>query len=130
MTLLDPLADACSIIKNAENVSKSTVLIKPRSKLIGTVLRILQANGYIAEYESINDGRDGKFQVELLGRINKIGVIKPRKAIKANHIEKEEKNYLPAVDFGMLLISTNKGVMSHIEAKKLHVGGRLLVYVY
>ena len=100
MTLLDPLADACSIIKNAESVCKSTIIIKPRSKLIGTMLRILQANGYIAEYESINDGRTGKFKVELLGRINKIGVIKPRKAIKATKIEVEEKNYLPAVNFG------------------------------
>ncbi len=130
MTLLDPLADACSIIKNAENVCKSNVTLNKRSKLIGTVLRILQANGYIAEYESINDGREGKFKVELLGRINKIGVIKPRKAIKAKNIESEEKNYLPAVQFGMLLISTSKGVISHIEAKKLHIGGRLLAYVY
>jgi small subunit ribosomal protein S8 len=104
MTLLDPLADACSVIKNAELVSKSIVVIKPRSKLIGTVLRLLQAHSYIAEYESIDDGRDGKFRVELLGRINKIGVIKPRKAIKVSKIEQAEKQYLPAIDFGLLLI--------------------------
>ncbi|WP_457558092.1 30S ribosomal protein S8 [Candidatus Harpocratesius sp.] len=128
--LLDPLADACSIIKNAESVCKSTVVIRPRSKMIGTVLRILQANGYIAEYESINDGRDGKFKVELLGRINKIGVIKPRKPIKARNIENAEKQYLPAINFGMLLISTNQGVMSHQEAKEKHIGGRLIAYVY
>lgn len=128
--LLDPLADACSIIKNAESVCKSTVVIRPRSKMIGTVLRILQANGYIAEYESINDGRDGKFKVELLGRINTIGVIKPRKAIKARHIEIAEKQFLPAISFGMLLISTNQGVMSHYEAKEKHIGGRLIAYVY
>ncbi len=128
--LLDPLADACSIIKNAESVSKTSVIISPRSKLIGNVLRILQANGYIAEYESISDGRDGKFRVELLGRINKIGVIKPRRAIKAKNIEEEEKNYLPAVDFGLILISTNKGIVTHVDAKQQNLGGRLLVYIY
>jgi small subunit ribosomal protein S8 len=128
--LLDPLADACSIIKNAESVCKSSVIISPRSKLIGNVLRILQANGYIAEYESISDGRDGKFRVELLGRINKIGVIKPRKAIKAKNIEEEEKNYLPAVDFGLILMSTNKGIVTHIDAKQQNIGGRLLAYIY
>ena len=128
--LLDPLADACSIIKNAETVCKSTVVIRPRSKMIGTVLRILQANGYIAEYESINDGREGKFKVQLLGRINKIGVIKPRKPSKARNIEQAEKQYLPAVNFGMLLISTNQGVISHQEAKEKHIGGRLIAYVY
>ncbi len=130
MTLLDPLADACSCIKNAEVVCQSSVIINPRSKLIGTVLHILQANGYIGSFESIDDGRQGKFRVQLLGRINKIGVIKPRKPVKIKKIEIEEKNYLPAVNFGLILLSTSQGVMSHIEAKELHIGGRLLVYVY
>lgn len=130
MTLLDPLADACSCIKNAEVVCQSSVIINPRSKLIGTVLHILQANGYIGSFESIDDGRQGKFRVQLLGRINKIGVIKPRKPIKIKKIEVEEKNYLPAVNFGLILLSTSQGVMSHIEAKERHIGGRLLVYVY
>jgi small subunit ribosomal protein S8 len=106
------------------------VIINPRSKLIGTVLHILQANGYIGSFESIDDGRQGKFRVQLLGRINKIGVIKPRKPVKIKKIEVEEKNYLPAVNFGLILLSTSQGVMSHIEAKERHIGGRLLVYVY
>ncbi|QEE15351.1 30S ribosomal protein S8 [Promethearchaeum syntrophicum] len=130
MTLLDPLADACSCIKNAEIVCQSSVIINPRSKLIGTVLHILQANGYIGSFESIDDGRQGKFRVQLLGRINKIGVIKPRKPVKIKKIEIEEKNYLPAVNFGLILLSTSQGVMSHVEAKERHIGGRLLVYVY
>ena len=130
MTLLDPLADACSCIKNAEVVCQSSVIINPRSRLIGTVLHILQANGYIGSFESIDDGRQGKFRVQLLGRINKIGVIKPRKPVKIKKIEIEEKNYLPAVNFGLILLSTSQGVMSHIEAKERHIGGRLLVYVY
>ena len=130
MTLLDPLADACSCIKNAEVVCQSSVIINPRSKLIGTVLNILQANGYIGSFESIDDGRQGKFRVQLLGRINKIGVIKPRKPVKIKKIEIEEKNYLPAVNFGLILLSTSQGVMSHVEAKERHIGGRLLVYVY
>ncbi len=130
MTLLDPLADACSCIKNAEIVCQSSVIINPRSKLIGTVLHILQANGYIGSFESIDDGRQGKFRVQLLGRINKIGVIKPRKPVKIKKIEIEEKHFLPAVNFGLILLSTSQGVMSHIEAKERHIGGRLLVYVY
>jgi small subunit ribosomal protein S8 len=128
--LLDTLADACSAIKNAENVCKGYVIINPRSKLIGTVLRILQAYGYIGEYESIDDGRFGKFKVQLLGRINRIGVIKPRKPVKIHNMESAEKVYLPAVDFGLLLITTSKGIMSHLEAKKQRVGGRLLAYIF
>jgi small subunit ribosomal protein S8 len=128
--LLDPLANACSAIKNAEFVSKGNVVINPRSKLIGTVLRILQANGYIGEYESIDDGRFGKFKVQLMGRINTIGVIKPRRPIKYMQIEKVESRFLPAVNFGLLIISTSKGLMTHIEAKKQRLGGRLLAFVY
>jgi small subunit ribosomal protein S8 len=128
--LHDPLADACSSIKNAENVSKKLVVINPASRLIGKCLRILQTHEYIGEFEIIEDGRNGKFKVQLIGKINKIGVIKPRSPIKAKDIEKIERKFLPAINFGILIMSTSKGVMSHIEAKKQKVGGRLLAYVY
>ncbi len=128
--LHDPLADACSSIKNAENVSKKIVVINPASRLIGKCLRILQNYEYIGEFEIIEDGRSGKFKVQLIGKINKIGVIKPRYAVKAKDIEKIEKRFLPAINFGIIIISTPNGVMSHIEAKKQKIGGRLLAFVY
>ena len=116
--LLDPLADACSAIKNAEHVCRRIVIINPRSKLIGKILYIMQKYNYIGSFEPIDDGRTGKFQVQLLGRINKIGVIKPRQPVKARSIEEAEKLYLPASDFGILILSTSKGIMSHLEAKE------------
>ena len=128
--LHDPLADACSSIKNAENVSKKLVIINPASRLIGKCLRILQNYEYIGEFEIIEDGRNGKFKVQLIGKINRIGVIKPRYPVKAKDIEKIEKRYLPAINFGIIILSTPNGVMSHLEAKKQNVGGRLLAYVY
>jgi small subunit ribosomal protein S8 len=128
--LHDTLADALSVMKNAEHAGKKNALIKPASKLIGICLRILQANGYIGEFEFIDDGRTGKFKVQLLGRINRCGVIKPRSPVKAALIERTEKNYLPAINFGIIILSTSKGVMIHTEAKKHNIGGRLLAYVY
>ena len=128
--LLDPLADALSCIKNGEKVSKKEVIINPRSKLIGTTLRLLQEAGYVGEFEAIEDGRYGKFRVELLGRINNIGVVKPRIPVKIKNIEDHEKNYLPAANFGLLLLTTSLGVMTHKKAKEEHIGGRLLAYVY
>ncbi len=127
---LDPLADALSAIKNGENVCKKYVVVYPRSKLIGKCLRMLQKTGYIGEFEAIDDGREGKFKVELLGRINNIGAIKPRRPVKINDIGQEEKLYLPAINFGMILLTTSKGIMSHYDAKDKHIGGRLLAYVY
>ncbi|MBD3353325.1 MAG: 30S ribosomal protein S8 [Candidatus Lokiarchaeota archaeon] len=128
--LLDPLADAFSVLKNAERAGKKDVLIYPVSKLIGICLRILQANGYIGEFEFIDDGRTGKFRVQLLGRINKCAVIKPRNSVKAKKIENIEKLYLPAINFGIIIMSTPKGVMTHNNAKEYNIGGRLLAYVY
>ncbi|MHA1821736.1 MAG: 30S ribosomal protein S8 [Promethearchaeota archaeon] len=127
--LHDPLADACSVIKNAEHAGKRTVVINPASKVIGFCLRILQANGYIGEYEFIDDGRTGKFKVQLLGRVNEIKKLR-RQAIKVMKYEEIEKKYLPAINFGLIIVTTPKGIMTHTEAKKRNLGGRLLMYVY
>jgi len=130
MPLLDPLADALSNIMNHEQAGKMTVIIKPASKLIGAVLKVMLQEGYIGEFEYIDDGRAGKFRVQLLGRINRCSVIKPRFPVKKNDYEKWEKQYLPAHNIGILIVSTPQGVMSHKEAIKRGIGGRLLAYVY
>jgi small subunit ribosomal protein S8 len=90
----------------------------------------MQLNGYIGEFEFIDDGRSGKFRVQLLGRINKCGAVKPRYPIKVNEFEEWEKRFLPSREIGILVISTPHGVMSHKEAKTKHTGGRILAFVY
>jgi small subunit ribosomal protein S8 len=57
-------------------------------------------------------------------------VIKPRYSVKKKDMEKFEARYLPAQDFGVLIISTTKGVKSHTVAREQGVGGKLLAYVY
>jgi small subunit ribosomal protein S8 len=128
--LLDPLADAMSIIKNAESVGKPDCIIHPASKLIGRTLKVMADRGYIGEFEFVDDGKSGMFRVKLLGRINRCGVIKPRFATKVSELEKWEKRYLPARNFGVLILSTSKGVMAHSDARAQLVGGQLLAYVY
>jgi small subunit ribosomal protein S8 len=128
--LQDPLADALSVIKNAERVGKGVVLVKPASKLIGRVLKVMQEQGYIGPFEFVDDGKSGAFHVELLGNINDCGVIKPRYAIKRTEFEKWESRYLPAQDFGALIMTTTDGVVDNRVAKSKQLGGRLLAYVY
>ena len=130
MSLMDPLANALNHLSNCERVGKKVAYIKPASKLIGRVLKVMQDYGYIGEFEFIEDGRAGIFKVELIGKINKCGAIKPRFPVKKLGYEKFEKRYLPARDFGILIVSTTQGVMSHEEAKKRGLGGRFLAYVY
>lgn len=128
--LNDPLANALFLMKNAEMKGKGTCTIRPSSKLIERVLNLLKEKGYISEFEYMDDGKAGVFQVKLQGNINNCGVIKPRYPVKREELEKWESRYLPARDFGLLLLTTTKGIMSHAEAKKNGIGGKLLAYVY
>lgn len=130
MTLLDPLANALSHITNSERVGKKEVYIKPASKLIGEVLRVMQENGYIGEFEFIDDGRAGIYRVQLIGKINRAGAIKPRFPVKVAEFEKWEKRFLPAFEFGILVVSTSQGVMTNKQASEKGIGGRLIAYIY
>jgi small subunit ribosomal protein S8 len=97
---------------------------------MGQVLRVMQKNGYIGEFEFIDDGRAGKYRIQLLGRVNKCGVIKPRYAMRVPEIEDWEERYLPSREVGVLIVSTPRGVVSHSDARAAKVGGRLLAYVF
>jgi len=130
LTMMDTLSSGLTTIMNNEMRNKRDCVISPASKLLGRVLRVLQLNGYIGEFEFIEDGRTGKFKVQLLGRVNKCGAIKPRYSVEADGFENWEKTYLPAREMGLLVLSTPGGVISHKEAKQKNVGGRLLAFVY
>lgn len=130
MTLNDPIANVFSIILNAERISRTECIIRPVSKIIRKILKILNDNMYIGEIEDISEARGNIVKINLLGNINKCGVIKPNYTIKKKEFEKFEKRYLPAKDFGIIIISTSKGLMTHKEAREKGIGGKLLVYCY
>ncbi len=126
----DPLNDALSTMNNAELSGKLKCDVAPASKLIGHVLKVMQKNGYLESFEYVENGRGGLYKVSLAGKINRCHVVKPRWSLKLSDIERYEARYLPAQDFGVLILTTNEGVVSHNEAKELGVGGKLLAYVY
>ncbi|MEM2917521.1 MAG: 30S ribosomal protein S8 [Candidatus Bathyarchaeia archaeon] len=130
MAMMDTLANGLTILMNSELRNKMECVISPASKLLGQVLRVMQLNGFIGEFEFIDDGRSGKFRVQLLGRINKCGAIKPRYPVRADEFEMWEKRFLPSREFGILIVSTSNGVLPHKEAKEKKIGGRLLAFVY
>jgi small subunit ribosomal protein S8 len=124
------LPNLFATIYNNEIRNKKECLAIPASKLASEVLRTMQKHKYIGEFEFIDDGLLGKLRVQLLGRINRCGVVSPRFAVKKDNYSRWERQYLPAVGVGILIVTTPKGVMSHIEAQGKDVGGRLLGYVY
>ncbi len=125
----DTLADVMSAIKNADKIGKIDCFT-PASKLVKEVLKLMQKHGFIGVFEYIDDGKSGKFKIQLKNRVNDCNVIKPRYSVSTDDLEKWEKRYLPAKGFGILIVSTTKGVMTHEEAKEKHVGGKLLAYAF
>jgi small subunit ribosomal protein S8 len=121
--------NAINAIKVNEMVGKDECII-PSTKLLKRVLDLLKANNYIAGYEEFKDNKIPKLRVRLSKSINNIGVIKPRFPVRVNEFNKYEKRYIPSKDFGILIVSTSKGIMTNKEAKEKHLGGRLLAYVY
>ena len=129
----DVLAAHMSAIYNAEMRGKKEVVLMPASKLTTAVLRVLQREGYIGDFEYIDDGRWGKIRVTLLGRINKIGAVKPRYPVTYRELLRLPeylRRYLASRDLGFLILTTNQGVMTHKDAIARRIGGIVIAYVY
>ncbi len=130
MALNDTLSNVMSTINNCEKVCKQVCIVKPISKLINNVLQILNDNQFIGSFKTIDEARGGIIEVNLLGNINKCGVIKPRFSVKLGDYEKFEKRFLPAKDVGIIIMSTSQGLMTHNQAIEKKLGGKLIAYCY
>ncbi len=130
MPATNVLANLFVTLYNNEARRKNECIVLPTSKLSVEVLKTLQKDGYIGEFERIEDKRGGKFKIKLLAKITKCGAISPRFKVKKTEYQNWEQQYLPSYMRGMLLVTTNQGVMSHHEAANKGIGGLLIGYVY
>ncbi len=130
MVVNDILANAYSQILNAEKYGKNTCTVRPVSQFLRQNLKLLQEHQYIGSMKELGTSKGKIIEVILTGNINECNVIKPRHAVTKDKYEKFEKRFLPAKDFGILMVSTSKGLMTHIEAKKHNLGGKLIAYCY
>ncbi|KAJ1756080.1 40S ribosomal protein S15a-1, partial [Coemansia sp. RSA 1591] len=88
-------------------------------------------HGYIGEFEIIDDHRANKIVVQLNGRLNKCGVISPRFPIKITDIEQWVADLLPSRQFGYIVMTTSDGgIIDHEEARRRHLGGKILGFFY
>ncbi|MEM0230965.1 MAG: 30S ribosomal protein S8 [Candidatus Woesearchaeota archaeon] len=128
--LNDTVAVMLDKINSYEKAGKKKCTVRPFSRLGKEVLKILKENKYIGDFTEIENKRGKSVEINLLGNINECRAIKPRFSVKIEDYEKYEKRFLPAQDFGILIISTNRGLKTHKEAKKQNLGGRLIAYCY
>jgi small subunit ribosomal protein S8 len=130
MSMNNTLATVLSRIQNAERIGQMTFTTYANSKVIRAVLSIMKDGGYIADFNETEDKKGNFLTVKLSGRLNKIGVVTPNFTVKNNNFEMFEKRYLPARDFGILVVTTNQGIMTHKQAKDQKLGGKLIAYAY
>merc|ERR1712021_28382 len=130
MVKMSVLNDALKKMVNAEKAGKRQVLMRPVSKVVVKFLRVMQKHGYINAFECNDDARSGKIIVDLNGRLNKCGVISPRFDLKLKNFEKFLAQILPSRQFGFVILTTNKGILDHEEARKAQIGGKLLGFFY
>ncbi|MGM0441114.1 MAG: 30S ribosomal protein S8 [Elusimicrobiota bacterium] len=132
MVVTDTVADMISRIKNALNVKKREVDI-PASKLKLEIARLLQEEGYIANYEKIEDNKQGILRIYLKYVDGERSVIRDIKRIsrpgKRQYVNKEE---IPRVleGLGRAFISTSRGLLTDKECRKNELGGEVLLYVW
>jgi small subunit ribosomal protein S8 len=128
MTTRDWLSSVLNDIISCKNAGKMETVFIPVSKVMIEVLKILKEEGYIEDYQI----EEEKFKrvIIKIGRINKCGSIKPRFFVKKNEFEKYIRRYLPSRSLGILILSTNKGIMTHKKAMELGIGGCLMAYCF
>ncbi|MCL5238900.1 MAG: 30S ribosomal protein S8 [Candidatus Marsarchaeota archaeon] len=127
--MADLLAESLNKIKTYENLGREECIVASTG-LVKNVLATLKQNGYVTEIEEVEGGKFRSLRVMLANKINNIGVVKPRHAVKVSEYQKYERRYIPSKDFGLLIMSTPAGIMSNREAKEKRMGGRLIAYVY
>ncbi|MEX2017367.1 MAG: 30S ribosomal protein S8 [Candidatus Pacearchaeota archaeon] len=123
----DIVSDALNMMKNAKKAGKTEVEIKKISNLLIEVLKIMKQKDAIKKYK-IN-AQEKTVEITL-GDFSECKAIKPRFTVDKAQIEKYRRRFLPARNIGTVIISTNKGLLTHEEAAEEKIGGCLIAYFY
>lgn len=133
MTMSDPIADMLTRIRNANTAKHDTVDV-PASKMKVAIANILLNEGYIKSYELVENGNFKDIHITLkYGKDKNEKIISGLKRISKPGLRAyANKDELPRVlgGLGIAIISTNKGVVTDKEARKLNVGGEVLAFVW
>ncbi len=120
----DIISDVLNEIMNARKSGKDSLTIQRSSKLLVSLFDIMKQYAYI-DYEVLENG------IKItLKEIRECKSIKPRYMVNRTQIPKYTRRFLPARNFGYMIISTNKGLMTHLEAEENKLGGSLIAYFY
>ena len=120
----DIVADTLNQIMNAKKARKTEIVVNRHSKLLRNILDIAKQNGYL-DYSI--DKTD--LTIKII-KLNEIKAINPRFTFSMDKMNRYVERFLPAKNFGFVIVSTNQGLMKHSEAKEQNLGGCLIAYMF
>ena len=123
----DIVADALNMMHNAKKAKKEKVKVMRISNLLIEILKIMRQKGLVQKYKI--DSKEKSLEITL-GNLTECRSIKPRFVVGKGDLEKYRRRYLPARGIGTVLVSTNKGILTHEEAQEEGIGGCLIAYFY
>lgn len=131
MHITDPIADMLTRIRNA-NSAKHTTVDVPASNMKKSIAKILLEEGYIKNYQLIDDGTQGIIRITLKYNGGEKAITGLRRISKPGLRQYAGAEDMPKVynGLGIAIVSTSKGVMTDKAARKAHVGGEVLAYVW
>ncbi|MDA3836074.1 MAG: 30S ribosomal protein S8 [Nanoarchaeota archaeon] len=123
----DIVADALNMMRNAKKAKRDVIKVKIISNLLIEVLKIMKQKGAVKKYKI--DSKEKSLEITL-GDLVDCKSVKPRYTCNKDQIEKYRRRYLPARNLGTMILSTNKGLLTHEEAAEEKIGGCVLAYFY
>ena len=120
----DIVSDTLNQVMNAKKANKLNLVVTKYSKLLINILDMMKQYDYL-EYEIV----DGKLKI-VIKEVSECKAIKPRYTVGKAELEKYVRRFLPARNFGFVIVSTSKGLMTHQEAQENKIGGSLIAYFY
>ena len=132
MQITDPIADMLTRIRNAGMARHETVDV-PASKMKTAIAEVLLKEGYIKAFQIVDDGTQGVIRITLKYLPGKVKAIQGLKRVSKPGLRiYRGADEMPRVlkGLGIAIVSTSKGIMTDREARKAHVGGEVLAFVW
>ena len=132
MQITDPIADLLTRIRNANSAKHESVDV-PASNMKKAIVEILNKEGYIKEYQVIEDGKQGVIRITLkYGANNEKAISGLKRVSKPGHRIYAGVDEMPKVlkGLGIAIVSTSKGIMTDKQARAEHIGGEVLAFVW
>jgi len=121
----DIISDCLNRVMNAKKANKTEIETAHCSRFLIEILKLMKEMGYLDYHKE-----DKILKVEIKEQLNECRAIKPRYTVSADEIDRYVRRFLPAKDFGFLIISTSRGLMTHETALKKNIGGILIAYIF